>query len=151
MAQHGKLELFFKIKRLINCYGAQKFKTFNLGLKQAGLIRHLGSQGTLSASHLATLSLSDPAAITRSVDVLVKQGYVEKIASPIDRRSWDITLTPEGKRLFKKMSVVFDDLEETVFGVLLETQQKDLMRLFETLMQKHEELKEKRKDVCLMK
>ena len=151
MDQHRKLALFFKIKRLIHNYGAKKFKVFNLGLKQAGLIQHLGCQGTLSASHLAELSLSDPAAITRSVDILVKQGYVEKIASQADRRSWEITLTPEGKRLFKKMSTVFDDLEETVFGVLLETQQKDLLRLLETLLLKHEELKGKRKDVCLVK
>jgi DNA-binding MarR family transcriptional regulator len=42
--------------------------------------------------------------ITGLTDELERDGLVTREASPDDRRSWVIRLTPEGKQLFKKMA-----------------------------------------------
>ncbi|NBS09462.1 MAG: MarR family transcriptional regulator [Betaproteobacteria bacterium] len=42
--------------------------------------------------------------ITPVTDQLVKEGLVERVNLPDDRRAWLVRLTPAGRQLFKKMA-----------------------------------------------
>jgi DNA-binding MarR family transcriptional regulator len=42
--------------------------------------------------------------ITPVTDQLVKEGWVERMELPHDRRAWLVRLTPAGRSLFKKMA-----------------------------------------------
>jgi DNA-binding MarR family transcriptional regulator len=64
--------------------------------------------------------------ITPVTDQLVKEGLVERMSLPHDRRAWLIRLTPTGRTLFKKMAkrheawivAAFDSLNSRVLNQL---------------------------------
>lgn len=68
----------------------------------------------LPTAQLAGRVGSHPTTITRTVDKLVRAGYVKRIADPSDRRVQLVTLLPAGDDVQRKVMQHFDD---TQFGM----------------------------------
>lgn len=73
----------------------------SLTMDQWLIVYVLYIKGEMSQVDMATYSLKDPPAITRIVDHLIFKNFLEKKVSPIDRRSFNVTLTKEGVDLVK--------------------------------------------------
>ncbi len=75
-----------------------------LTLSQCHILGELGRRGTvLSLGDLAQAIRSDPGAVSRVIDSLVKLGLVNRRPQPEDRRFVCLTLTREGERVFREI------------------------------------------------
>ena len=70
--------------------------------------------------------------ITPVTDQLVKEGWVERMELPHDRRAWLVRLTPAGRSLFKKMAKRHEAWIVAAFSSL---SQHDVHQLHELLGQ----------------
>jgi DNA-binding MarR family transcriptional regulator len=75
----------------------------NATAEQWGLLNHINQNPGLTQSALAEVSLKDKTNITRMLDVLEKNGCVERKDSPKDRRSYHIFITDKGKELISSL------------------------------------------------
>lgn len=66
------------------------------------LLVHLVKDGPRRAGALADAVFSDPSTISRQIHHLVKLGYVERRADPIDGRATLLAATEEGRRVFEE-------------------------------------------------
>ena len=66
------------------------------------LLVHLVKDGPRRAGALADAVHSDPSTISRQIGHLVKLGYVERTADPVDGRATLLAATPEGRRVFEE-------------------------------------------------
>ncbi len=64
------------------------------------LLVHLVKDGPRRAGALAGAVHADPSTISRQVNHLVKLGYVERTADPVDGRATLLGATAEGERVF---------------------------------------------------
>jgi DNA-binding MarR family transcriptional regulator len=70
--------------------------------------------------------------ITPVTDQLVKEGWIERMELPHDRRAWLVRLTPAGRSLFKKMAKRHEAWIVAAFSSL---SQRDVHQLHELLGQ----------------
>ncbi len=66
------------------------------------LLVHLVKDGPRRAVALAEAVHSDPSTISRQIGHLVKLGYVERTADPVDGRATLLGATAEGRRVFEE-------------------------------------------------
>lgn len=74
--------------------------------EQFGLMTHLWKQDGLSQQELAVLTCRDRANVTRLIDILEREGIVERRDDSTDRRVFKIFLTKKGKDIEDKMADV---------------------------------------------
>ena len=63
------------------------------------VIAQVAHRGPLRQVDLAEPVLGDPPNVSRLIDALVTRGHAERQPDPGDRRSWLVSLTPDGRRL----------------------------------------------------
>lgn len=146
MMHYEALEKYFKLKRVINLRAVSKLKELGLGPKQAWLLRCIGRSSPISAARLAELTASDPAAITRSVDTLVRHGWLKKLDSQTDRRAWQIYLTTEGKKIAKRIRNIQEKLAVEVFGSLSVKEQNSFLTLLDRIISRFNGITPQRKE-----
>src|ERR1700761_4947179 len=64
------------------------------------LITRLAAEGPVRASELAEKVQADPSTVSRQVASLVKSGYVERRADPVDGRASLLVLTDRGQEFY---------------------------------------------------
>lgn len=87
-----------------------------VGQGQPRILKTLRSKGAMSQRELADLCVLDVTTMSRTLDKLEKMGLIKRSDNPGCRRSWVISLTPEGEEkadkvieLFKMADEVFSD------------------------------------------
>lgn len=87
-----------------------------VGQGQPRILRMLRLKGAMSQRELADLCVLDVTTMSRTLDKLEKMGLVNRTDNPACRRSWVISLTPEGEEkadkvieLFKMADEIFSD------------------------------------------
>jgi DNA-binding MarR family transcriptional regulator len=79
---------------------------------QADAIFVIGQAGPISLRELGDLLIAEAGHPSRLVDRLVEAGFVERRAASDDRRRIELSLTPRGRRIEKRIRVV----REEAFG-----------------------------------
>ena len=77
------------------------FADIGINLAEATILAHL-VDGALTQSELARRVGTSRARIGGSIDSLVPKGAVERVADAADRRVWLVTLTDEGRVMWKR-------------------------------------------------
>lgn len=115
-----------------------------VGQGQPRILKTLRSKGAMSQRELADMCVLDVTTMSRTLDKLEKMGLVKRMDNPECRRSWVISLTPEGEEkadkvieLFKMADEVFSD------GMTAEEVEKlyALLDVVEKNIEKHGEKK----------
>ncbi|SKA78116.1 MarR family winged helix-turn-helix transcriptional regulator [Desulfobaculum bizertense] len=101
--------------------------------EQWALLCHLWEQEGRSQKELAELSFKDTANITRMIDVLEGKGIVHREKDPADRRTYKIFLTPKGRALRGEIMPFVMDLADRAFSCLSDDDQRELVRMLNTL------------------
>jgi len=127
---------FFILRRAVNLRMVESLKDLGLGPKQASVLKCIHRFSPISSVRLADLTLSDPAAITRLVDNMVKRGYLVKKDSSTDRRAWDLCLTADGERVAKKIKGIHESIAQEIFGVLSTSDKSKLISLLDRINEK---------------
>lgn len=75
----------------------------DLTIDQWTILKSLDEDNEMTQKQLSTKIFKDPASITRSLDLLAKRDYIERVAQESDRRAFKIRLTEKGHSLVKKV------------------------------------------------
>lgn len=129
------LQRLMRVRRLIHLQAVHALKPLHLGPKQASLLRRLSLLGPACClSDLSKATASDPAAVGRIVDGLIRKGWVQDRAKVPggDRRRREVTLSPAGRKLAAQVETVFAQLDRRMAATL----SKDEVRQFSDLMDK---------------
>ncbi len=130
------LGMWVKLARAASTFShltGENIRSFGLTQPQFGALECLGHLGPMTIGELCRKHLVSGGNMTVVVDNLQKEGYVERVPSPTDRRSVVVRLTPKGRKLF---GTIFPDHAQFVArlaGVLTEQEQKELSALLKKL------------------
>ena len=128
------LEKIGKLKRVLGLAAIQEMKPLGIHPKQAHILYHLEKKGAGSLADLSRSTESDPAAVCRMVDQLVKRGLVKEDEHPTDRRRWQLSLTEKGKPLSREVRKLYDGLAVRMTARLNRQERGELLRLLDKIL-----------------
>jgi len=79
----------------------------DLTLQQLGMLHYISSCGDSNQQELAEIAEKDKSAVLRSIDILERKGYVNRIADPNDRRKNIIKITPKADDILQQVEPHF--------------------------------------------
>lgn len=71
---------------------------------------------------LATATATRPSTLTSLLDRLIKRGYIARELDPADRRSFLISLTPDGRAVAEHAAAAITDLERQALATVTPAQ-----------------------------
>jgi DNA-binding MarR family transcriptional regulator len=101
-------------------------------------IRRSGPPFTVAPSQLTRSLMLSPSGITSRLDRLEKLGFIERRASPEDRRSLLVVLTPAGRRLVDEAVTAHVANETKLLAALSPSERKALDQALRTLLRSFE-------------
>lgn len=120
---------FGKIRRQVGLLANQAFAELGLNTQQFSLLRVLLDEPALSLSELSQRTHSDLASVSRSVQGMLREKWLNKLEDPHDQRRWRLKLTPKGKRLITQAEAVHGELAQRLFKGLGRTERAQLQKL----------------------
>jgi len=88
------------------------------GLKvtQYSMLANINQQQSVSISQLGDILLLDQTTITRNINVLKQNGYVNITKDPQDARTKVITLTEKGVEKLNEAAPIWEDIQERIIN-----------------------------------
>ena len=111
----------------------ERLDPFGLTPQQFGLLAFLWKQDDLSQAELSEKSSIDRTTMGGLVDRLEKDGLVERLPHPDDRRAYRICLTEQGKSLENDLCDMALQVRERFLARLTREEQETLRGLLEKL------------------
>ncbi|MBT2685108.1 MarR family transcriptional regulator [Bacillus sp. ISL-37] len=102
----ASVRLSKKLTRIINYY----LKPYRITTEQWSVLRTLNEFDEVSQKELSIRSDKDQATLTKILDLLVKQENVERLANPLDRRSFLVKITPKGTKLVEEVTPYLEEI-----------------------------------------
>lgn len=96
-------------------------------------LRRSGEPHTLTPSRLQQEMMLSSGATTHRIDLLERQGLVERLPDPGDRRGTLVRLTGEGKKLVDEVLATHLEVETELLSALSERQRRTLAELLARL------------------
>ena len=122
-------------------YQANELSKGKITLPQFLILGFLEKSGEAKMSALAHFMAVSTAAMTGTVDRLVKYGYVMRELEPKDRRVIKIKITLKGRGLVKKINSQRRQIIINIFGRISEDDRSDYLRVLtkieEILLRQH--------------
>lgn len=105
-----------------------------LSLAKLGALRHLVlAAEPLSLSHLAERHCCGKSNVTQLVDRLEADGFVARVADPVDRRTIRAAVTESGRAAYDRANVILAELERALDTRLGAIPRAELARQLRTL------------------
>ena len=105
-----------------------------LSMSDGRCLTTIGTFEPLSVKALAEKSNLNKAQASRGAQALVDQGLVRKEDRPDDGRGVVLTLTPAGRKVFKRAMDMVNQRNEQIFGCLSDKEQASLSAMFDRLI-----------------
>ncbi len=83
-------------------------------MSQCSTILAIGKKGPMTMSALSEWMSLATSTITRIVDNLVRDGYIERSQDPQDRRVVQVSLTEEGQELFQAIKEIYHEYHRRI-------------------------------------
>lgn len=106
----------------------------DLTLTQCHALVEIGRAERIMLKELATILAIDISTTSRTVDSLVKKGYVQRITSVEDRRSVNISLTEAGTILFTEIESTMDQFFAEVFSNIPDEEKMNVLHCLDTIL-----------------
>jgi DNA-binding MarR family transcriptional regulator len=110
----------------------RRFLNLGMTFQEAAVLLRCVEAGEIVPSRLALVLARDKGKITRFVDRLQGADLVKRLVNPRDRRYSVIKATSRGKRLAKRIALIFDQIRKELFVGVLD---HDIQRLSRALPQ----------------
>jgi DNA-binding MarR family transcriptional regulator len=94
-----------------------------------GLLSILEAEGPISQQKLGQVMGVDPSTMVARMDALEQGGLIERRRSDEDRRAYEISLTPKGRKTYEKLSAEAREWGKHFFRALSADEQKQLNAL----------------------
>ncbi|TAL94594.1 MAG: MarR family transcriptional regulator [Paraburkholderia sp.] len=115
--------------------GERYQEKLDITLPEARVIASVGSFGPFSIMDLARHANLDKSQASRAAEALIKQGLVMREASEDDGRVVLVSLTPEGRALYRRVMPVARKWNEDLFACLDENEQASLSSALDKVIQ----------------
>ena len=113
----------------------ERYQTkLGITLPEARVIASVGSFGPFSIMDLAKHANLDKSQASRAAEALIQRGLVGRAPSPEDGRVVVISLTPEGRALFRKVMPIAGKWNADLFACLDEAQAQALGRALDRVI-----------------
>jgi DNA-binding MarR family transcriptional regulator len=99
-----------------------------------GVIGTFGPQTVKGISHRANL---DKSQASRTVDAMLAKGVLERTDNDADGRSVIISLTAEGRKIFKKVGPTMQTRDHRLYNCLSEAESEALLYLLDKILAFH--------------
>lgn len=106
----------------------------DLNFSQFVTLKRLAEDGPMAAGELARCVHYSPGALTRLLDKLEQQGYLQRVPDPKDRRALRLELTAAGRALNKRMLACGNAAAEHAFAGITAAERKQLQSLLERVL-----------------
>jgi DNA-binding MarR family transcriptional regulator len=102
----GSVRLSKKLTRIINL----QLKPFSITTEQWSVLRTLSESDDISQKELSERADKDQATLTKILDLLEKNEFIERVQNPSDRRSFLIKITNKGTELVKAVAPYLEEV-----------------------------------------
>ncbi len=122
-------QLFFRLWRASHTRTAEALDSIGLTPALFALLNVLGArQGAIQQQLSSDLGI-DPSAMVKQVSELEQARLAERRRRPGDRRAWEVTITPKGRRTLDRARGLVSQVEDEVLGGLSEVDRGQLLTL----------------------
>jgi len=115
--------------RLFDIYGAE----FGLSVAEWRVLANLAQHGTLNAKQVVDLTVMEKSTVSRAVKSLAARALLRRKTASNDGRAKNLTLTPAGKALYRKIVPEVLAWETRLLEGLNAAEYRDLLYLLEKL------------------
>jgi DNA-binding MarR family transcriptional regulator len=122
------------INRQLESELEERLRPGGVPIEQFRILEVLDANEKLAMGEIATLSLIEPATLTKIVDKMVAEGLVYRAPDPNDRRRVLILTAPTGKALYKRLRGVSTAQEQRIVDQLEADKVAELKSLLRELI-----------------
>jgi DNA-binding MarR family transcriptional regulator len=122
-------QLFFRLWRASHTRTAQSLGSIGLTPALFAVLNVLGARHGTIQQQLSTDMGMDPSAMVKLINELEEAGLAERRRRPNDRRAWEVTITPKGRRTLQRAKRLASDVEDEVLAGLNAADRRQLMTL----------------------
>src|SRR5690349_16475934 len=95
-------QLFFRLWRASHTRTADRLGALGLTPALFALLNVLGAREGAIQQRLSAGMGIDPSAMVKLIDELEGSGLVQRRRRPGDRRAWEVSITPKGRRMLQR-------------------------------------------------
>ena len=122
-------QLFFRLWRLSHTRTADALNSIGLTPALFALLNVLGAREATIQQQLSSDIGIDPSAMVKLINELEGAGLAERRRRPGDRRAWEVTITPKGRRTLERARGLVTQVEDEVLGGLTDADRRQLLTL----------------------
>ena len=122
-------QLFFRLWRAFHTRTADKLGSIGLSPALFALLNVLGAREGAIQQELSSDMGIDPSAMVKMINELEDERLAERRRRPNDRRAWEVTITPKGRRSLERARQLVMQVQDEVLGGLTEAGRRELLRL----------------------
>jgi MarR family transcriptional regulator, lower aerobic nicotinate degradation pathway regulator len=122
-------QLFFRLWRASHTRTAEALEAIGLTPALFGLLNVLGARDGAIQQRLSSDMGIDPSAMVTLIDELEGAGLAERRRREGDRRAWEVTITPKGRRTLERARRSAAKVEDEVLGGLSPGDRRQLLTL----------------------
>jgi DNA-binding MarR family transcriptional regulator len=97
---------------------AVRLAGLDLNASEINVLANLADGRSRSVGELASDTATKPTTLTSVLDRLERKGHVTRELDPADRRSFRVSLTPDGRRAARASRVAMGDVERTTLSAM---------------------------------
>lgn len=105
-----------KKTRLVTQFYDKLLQPTGLKVTQYSMLANIDLQQAVSISRLGEILLLDQTTITRNINLLKRNGYVDLTRDPQDARAKVITLTDKGVEKLNEAAPIWQDVQERIIN-----------------------------------
>ena len=122
-------QLFFRLWRAFHTRTAEALGSVGLTPALFALLNVLGAREGAIQQELSSDMGIDPSAMVKLINELEDAGLAERRRRPGDRRAWEVTITPKGRRALQRARRVVSEAQDEVLGGLTAAERRQLLTL----------------------
>jgi DNA-binding MarR family transcriptional regulator len=122
-------QLFFRLWRASHTRTAETLNSIGLTPALFALLNVLGARGGAIQQRLSSDMGIDPSAMVKLIDELESAGLAKRERRPGDRRAWEVSITPKGRRTLERARRLVTHVEDDVLGGLTAADRRRLLML----------------------
>ena len=122
-------QLFFRLWRASHTRTAETLNSIGLTPALFALLNVLGAREGAIQQQLSSDMGIDPSAMVKLIDELESAGLAERRRRPGDRRAWEVSITPKGRRTLERARRFAMEVQDEVLGGLTVSDRRQLLTL----------------------
>jgi DNA-binding MarR family transcriptional regulator len=128
-------QLFFRLWRASHTRTAEALDSIGLTPALFALLNVLGAREGVIQQQLSSDMGIDPSAMVKLINALEDAGLAERRRRPGDRRAWEVTITPKGRRTLDRARRRATQVEDEVLDGLTAADRRQLLTLLRRALQ----------------